>query len=534
MDISYTWIAMLLATALVGLLARIVSIPYPILLVAAGLGIGLTPVFHPPALNPNLILFFFLPVLLYKEAFHTSWLDFARWVRPIVMLAVGLVAVTIAAVGFVAHWMLPDLPLAVGFVLGAIVSPTDTVAATAILHRLRVPRRLSAILGGESLVNDATGLVALQLAVAVVESGRFTWAEVGQEFAWTVLGGLSVGLLVGHAANEANRRIQDKTVLFTMSLVAPFVAFAGAHLLHASGVLAVVIAGFFVCWRFHTVAADTRYDLYAVWRLMAYLVDAFCFLLIGVEIPRLVQSVESEALPQLLVAGGVITATVIVVRLLAMYPAVYVPMKLFPRLARREGGPTTRGHLFLASWCGMRGAVSLAAALSVPAEVNGQPFPGRDALIICTFCVILGTLIVQGLTLQPVIRWLGIRDDSNAEEEERLARVSMMQAALSRLDQLKERSGADVEAFDHVERAYMERLRMLIHGEPREEGAAHAAGAPAHVFAVELAALEAERGRLLNLRNSSDINDLTHGRLQEELDVAEMRVKAHGKLRVIR
>lgn len=534
MDTAYTWIAMLLAVALVGLLARTVSIPYPILLVAAGLGIGLAPGLHPPPLDPDLILLFFLPVLLYNEAFHTSWLDFSRWLRPIVMLAVGLVGVTILAVGVVAKLLLPELPWAAAFALGAIVSPTDAVAANAVLQRLRVPRRLSAVLGGESLVNDATGLVALQLAIGVVLSGAFHWWDVGRDFAWTVTGGVAVGLLAGILAHEANRRIRDTTILFTISLIAPFVAFSGAHALHASGVLSVVVAGFFVSWRFHTVAADTRYELYTVWRLLAYIVDAICFLLIGIEIPRLMRAVSQDALPHFLAAGGLVTLTVIAVRILWMFPAAYIPLRIFPKLRAREGEAPPKRNVFLAAWCGMRGAVSLAAALSVPMLVNGEPFAGRDALIICTFCVILGTLIVQGLTLQPLIRWLGIRDDSNADEQTRLAQIGMIGAALMRLGELRAVPGVDADAVDHVEAVYMERLRILIGAPAHGFALGDSAGPTGGLFEIELEAIRAERQRLLALRDSADINDMIHDHLQEELDIAEMRAKAHHTLPAVK
>jgi CPA1 family monovalent cation:H+ antiporter len=530
MGAEYTLVAMLLALALVGLLARVVSTPYPILLVAAGMAMAIVPGLNPPPLDPNLILLFLLPVLLYNEAFHASWHDFSRWLRPIVMLAVGLVAATIAAVAVAAKLLLPDLPWPAAFILGAIVSPTDTVAANAVLHRLRIPRRLSAILSGESLVNDATGLVALQLAIGVVLSGAFHWVEVGLSFSWMVVGGVSVGLLVGLLAKLANHMIKDTTILFTLSLVAPYAAFTLAHVMHASGVLAVVTAGFYVAWHIHTVPADTRYELDAVWRLMAYIVDALCFMLIGTEIPRMMDGAPAERLTDLLVAGGLITLTVIAIRFAWIYPTALLPLWAVPRWRKREGGYPASSSLLLASWCGMRGAVSLAAALSVPLTANGVAFPGRDAIIFCTFCVILGTLIAQGLTLQPLIRWLGIRDDVNEREEERLARVSMIEAALSRLDQIKAQPGADPAAVDHVERTYLEHLRMMVtsnraapHMQPPLDG-------PANIFSVELAAMRAERDRLLSLRNKADINDRTHDRLQEELDLAEMRARTREKL----
>jgi CPA1 family monovalent cation:H+ antiporter len=376
-------------------------------------------------------------------------------------------------------------------------------------------------------VNDATGLVALQLAVGVMVSGAFGWWEISGSFLWAVLGGLTIGLLAGKAAHEANRRIRDTTILFTISLVAPYVAFASAHALHASGVLAVVTAGFFVSWRIHAVAADTRYDLYAVWRLMAYVVDALAFLLLGIEIPRLVRAASPEGLPQLLVAGVLITLTVIVVRILWTYPAAYLPLLLFPRLRRREA--EQRGAVFLTAWCGVRGAVSLAAALAVPLTLHGQPFPGRDAVVFCTFCVILGTLVIQGLTLQPLIRRLGLQHDINDGEEEQLARVSMIGAALSRLQYLQAKPDVDPAALEHVQAIYLERLRMLDDA-PEPGARLGPAGSSSGLFAIELEALRAERQRLLNLRDTSNINDLTHDRLQEELDVAEMRARTHGRL----
>jgi len=530
MEIAYTWIAMLLSTALVSLLARIVSIPYPILLVAAGLVIGVAPGFRAPPLNPELILFFFLPVLVYKEAFETSWRDFHRWLRPIVVLAVGLVLATIVAVAVAVKWILPELSWPVAFVLGAIVSPTDTVAANTVLHRLHVPRRLSAILGGESLLNDATGLVALQLALGVVVSGALDWFDVGRTFLWTVVGGVAIGLLVGIIVNQANRRIRDTTVLFTLSLIAPSAAFVLAHLAHASGVLAVLVVGFWVSWRFHAVEARTRYDLYAVWRLLAYIVDALCFLFIGIEIPRIVASVTSEMLPHYLYAGGVVTLAVIAVRIAWMFPATYLPLKFVAALREREGGLPKRTSVFLASWCGMRGAISLAAALAVQKVLGATQSGAWDAVIICTFCVIIGTLIIQGLTLQPLIRWMGVSGDEQSREEERLARISMMQAALTRLDELKAETRVDPSAIDHVEATYMERLRLLISEPPPVKRCHDLTDKSDSLFAVEYETLQMERTRLLTLRDGADINDLTHLRLQEELDVIEMRALAHTKL----
>lgn len=514
---------MLTALAVVGVLTRRMSTPYPVLLVIAGAMITLIPGVRPPPLDPNLILLFFLPPLLYKEAFHASWHDFMRWLRPILMLAVGLVAATALCVGLVTKALLPELPWPVCFILGAVVSPTDTVAAMAVIHRLRVPRRLTAVLGGESLVNDATALVALQLAIGVTLSGAFSWLGVGGEFAWTVVAGVAIGLGVGVLANLVNRTVRDTLVLFTCSIITPYVAFACGHAVHASGVIAVVVAGFFVSWRMHQVEADTRYQLYTVWRLVAHVIDGLCFLLVGVELPRLFSTHMSYDVPRVLAAGAWITLVVVLIRVVWIIPSAYVPTYFAKGLREREGGFPPIRTVLLASWCGMRGAVSLAAALSVPMMAGGEPFPGRDIIIACTVCVIIGTLVVQGLSLQPLIRMLGIRDDGDEGEEDRLARISMIQAALSRLDQIRERPGSDPAALDHVETGYMERLRLLIDGQIRS---APGERPHPHLFEIELEALQAERERVLSLRDRSNINDQTQTRLQEELDVSEMRLRA--------
>lgn len=522
---AYALVAMLMTLALVALLARRIATPYPILLVIGGLCLTLVPGVEPPALDPELILLFFLPPLLYYESFHFSWRDFRRWLQPILMLAVGLVAVTACAVAVVAKLLLPELSWASAFILGAIVSPTDTVAAMAVIRRLRIPRRITALLGGESLVNDATALVTFQLAVRVVLLGQFSAADVGVHFAWTAVAGIAVGVVVGWAAARVNMLVQDSTILFVFSLLTPYIAFVVADAVEASGVVAVVVAGFFVAWRIHTIAADTRYQLYAVWRLLTFVIDGLSFVLVGATLPRLVEgSGATAALTSVLWAGALITLTVIVLRVLWVFPAVYVPLTWSRRQRLRQGGYPAPHNVGLVAWCGMRGAVSLAAGLSVPMLAGDQPFPGRDTIVICTVCVVIGTLIVQGLTLPAMIRLLGIRGDEHADEEERLARVSMIQAALSHLDELRQQGApADYVLLDHVERTYMERLTLLIN---RPTNTPASDRPPMDVFAVECRTVAAERERLLELRDRADINDQVQAKLQEELDVTEMRLQA--------
>lgn len=521
-EAAYTLIAMLLTLALVGLLSQRVQTPYPIMLVIAGLVLTTIPGLEPPDLDPNLILLFFLPPLIYRESFHTSWHDFLHWLRPISTLAIGLVAATVFAVGWFTKQLFPELPWSTCFILGAVISPTDTIAVMAVIHRVRVPRRITAIIGGESLVNDATGLVALQLAIGVVLSGTFSWFSVGVNFIWTVAVGVGIGLAVGAASALVNRVVRDTTALFTFSLCTPFLAFGLATYVNASGVLAVVTTAFFVARRFHTVPADTRHQLNTVWKWCAYLIDGVSFILIGLQLHRIF-NVDLSYEPMRVVTSGIyITLAVIVLRIAWVFGSAGLARWFF----RREQ-PWNVGSLVLVSWCGVRGAISLAAALSIPMMVNGEPFAGRDIVIACTIAVILGTLVLQGLTLQPLIRLFGVRDDENMEEEERLARISMIEAALGRLDALRAEPGADPAGIDHVEQLYMERLRQLI-GLRRNLVMSDGTVVP-DVFTIELAALDAERRRVLALRDAEDINDSTQAHLEEGLDLSEMRLRAESR-----
>ena len=345
--------------------ARRVSAPLPVLLAVAGFVLAAIPGMPRIPLDPNLILVLFLPPLLYADAFDTSWVDFKRWLRPILMLAVGLVAVTILVVGLVAHAVLPTLPWAACFTLGAIVSPTDTVAVQAVIERLRVPRRVTAIVGGESLVNDATGLVGVQIAVAVILSGAFDAGEVALGFARVAGLGVGVGMGIGIAFSYVNRAVRDTHVLFVLSLLAPYLAFLIATKLDASGVLAVVVSGFIVSWRIHTVPAEARVPLYSAWDLLISVLNGICFVFIGLETPHWLRLLHPEQGETLVWAALAVSATVVVVRIVWCFPGAYLPLFLSPRVRANEGGyPDWRG-VTLVSWCGVRGVIF--ASIDVPA-----------------------------------------------------------------------------------------------------------------------------------------------------------------------
>lgn len=521
LDTLGAFLTVLATLAAVTLAAPRLRLPQPLALALAGVGLAFVPAVRQLPIDPQWILVGFLPPLLYADAWQTSWRDFGRWLRPILMLAVGLVAATILTVGLVAKWCLPQLPWAVCFLLGAIVSPTDTVAAQAVLERLRVPRRITAILGGESLVNDATGLVGVQIAVAVVLHGAFEWGAVAAQFAWVAGGGVGLGLAVGALFAFAHAFVREPQPAFAVSLLAPYVAFALATVLGASGVLAVVVAGAFVAWRVHRIPPVARLPLRAAWSQVTFLLNGLCFLYIGRESPCLLAAAaEQQGLWR---AGLWIGLAVIATRLLWCWPNAYVPLWLWPKARAREGGYPAPQGVALVSWCGVRGAVSLAAALAVPTMAGDAPFPGRSEVVACTLGVILLTLFVQGGTLFPLVRLLGLRDDGTTAAELRLARERLLQAGIARLDAFCSERSCPV-AVHRYREAMVDELASLRADDAAERDRAGQRLAVSRE--VRGAVVAAQEVALLRLRDAGGIDDEAYQKLLADLDLARAEVGA--------
>jgi CPA1 family monovalent cation:H+ antiporter len=518
------FVALLLAVAALGFIARKIKLPYPILLVAGGLVLGLVPGVPRVRLNPDLIFFCFLPPLLFPAALFTSWRDFRFNLRPILLLAIGLVLFTTCSVAFLAHALL-GLPLAAAFVLGAIVSPPDAIAAEAIAERLSIPRRIVAILEGESLVNDATALVALRFAVAAVATGSFSVVRAGGEFLLVAAGGIAIGLAVGWLAAKLHRHIDDPPVEVTLSLLTPFVAYILAERCTVSGVLAVVTAGLYLGWRTPEITtSSTRLQGGPFWNMVEFLLNGFVFIFIGLELPQALRAFSAESLRQLVWSALIITLAVILVRVLWVFPATYLPRLLFKSIRRRDPYPAWQ-HVTIVAWTGMRGVVSLAAALALPLNLaNGAPFPARDTILFLTFTVIMATLVVQGLSLPFLIRRLGVKDDNQTEKEERDARLKANQAALARLREIAERDPSKADALERLRIEYEDRLRQLESYEPES------ASNERRLFSSEyenlsFEALRIERQIILKLRNEALINDEVLRRIQRDLDLAEERLR---------
>ncbi|SPE57904.1 Na+/H+ antiporter [Verrucomicrobia bacterium] len=528
MGAAEIFVGLLMAVAVLALLARKVSIPYPILFVLGGLFLGLIPKLPEVRLDPQLVFLFVLPPLLYPAALFTPWRDFRANLRPIGLLAVGLVLFTTVAVAYLAHYYM-DLPLAAGFVLGAIISPPDAVAATAIADRLKVPRRIVTILEGESLVNDATALVAYRVAVAAVVTGAFSLAHATGEFFVVGLGGNAVGLVVGWLAEQFHKRVDDAPIEITFSLLTPFVAYLLAERLGLSGVLAVVTTGLYLGMRLpELLTFKTRLQSGPFWETLEFLLNGFVFILIGLQLPEVLNTLAGHVIPlhELVWYALLISLAVILIRIAWVFPATYLPRLIFKSIRRRDPYPSWR-HVTIVAWTGMRGVVSLAAAFGVPLTLqNGTPFPGRELILFLTFVVIVATLVVQGLSLPLLIRWLGIQDDGSMEKEEREARLKANRAALEKLNETAEHDPAKADALQRLRVEYEDHIRQLEGAEPEK------AGAPLRLFSSEYErlseeALRVERRSIIKLRDEGVISDEVLRRIQRDIDLAEARLQQH-------
>src|SRR5687767_496278 len=409
-------LGLLVAVATLLVVAPALRVPYPILLVLGGIALGFIPGMPELELPPDLVLVALLPPLLYAGTFFTSLHDLRVNLRPNGLLSVGLVVATTVAVAVVAHAAFGGLGWGPAFVLGAIVSPTDPVAAAAISRRLGVPRRLVTIVEGESLINDGTALVAYRFAVVAVVTGTFSIWDAGVAFVGSVLGGIGVGLAVGWLIRQLRRRLDNPPLEITIALLSGYFAYLPAELLNVSAVLAAVTVGVYM--GSHTselTTAQTRVQGDAVWEIVVFVLNALLFLLIGLQLPVVLDRLSGESAWTLLGYGAIVSATVILVRMAWVYPSAYLPRLLSRRIRELDPYPPWTHPAFI-GWAGMRGAVSLAAALALPlATDDGPAFPHRDLILFLTMCVVLATLVGQGLTMPLVIRLLGLEADRVSE-----------------------------------------------------------------------------------------------------------------------
>jgi len=527
----YTALGLLLVVAAIAWIAERLRLPVPILLVIAGIALALTPGLPAVELDPQFVLLGLLPPLIYFAAFTMSWQAFHANLRPILLLAIGCVLFTTALVAVAGHWLI-GLPLGVAFMLGAIVSPPDVVAPLAVAERLGMPRRITAVLEGEGLVNDATALILFHVALITVVTGHFSVANALRDFAVVLLAETAWGLGVGYLLLRLRHQAREPRIEVMLSLATPFVAFWPPHALGGSGVLAAVVAGLYTgSAGIALIRSNTRLQALFFWDIVNTVITGMIFLLTGLQARTVAAGLDRTMLEQLALHGLVISAVVIAVRFLWVFPATYLPRLMFRSVRLRDPAPSWRAT-FIVAFTGVRGVVSLAAALSIPvALAAGVPFPGRDRVLVITFIVILVTLIAQGLTLPFVVRALGLDRMGTDEAHDRrrreaAARLDTARAALAQLDEAAAEARLDAAALAPWRARQEQRIAQLggaqdADGEPGTEALG--------VRRAEIALIGAERARLNTLLHEGRISDEIRRRIERDLDLDEERLRRNAR-----
>jgi monovalent cation/hydrogen antiporter len=517
---------LLAAIVVVAVVAKRFSVPYPIAFVIGGAILTLFPNLPQFELKPDWVFLIFLPPLLYAGGWMTDWQAFKENLRAIGLLAIGLVIVTTVTVAVVAHALAPQIGWA-AFVLGAVVSPPDAVAAGAVFERFSVPRRIMAILDGEGLINDATALVFYNFAVAAVLTGSFSLAHASVAFFVDALGGVAVGLAFGYLIIKVmlllrKYELSDYLIDNAIQLIAPYAIYLSCEPLGVSGVLATVTAGMFMARQADKIyLPDGRLVAYAVWELLIFLLNGLVFLSIGLQLRTIVRD-PSFAWRELWI-GLTISLLVIVVRIAWVYPATYLPRLFSARIRRTEIFPPPN-YVFVVAWSGMRGIVSLAAALALPELTStGAPFPGRNEILFITFCVIFVTLVFQGLSLIPLLKILRIDAGDTLEERETEVRIAALRAGIARLRTLEPEFDSTQE-WEVEGRILGEYEYRIAHLSGHLDGSI-AREAIAFDHRLQQEALEAERAEILRLRDAGEIPDEVYRKVQYDLDLADERLQ---------
>ena len=523
------FLALLVLVICFGSLAKRLRLPYPIVLVIAGLAVSLVPKLPRIPLNPDLIFIGVLPPLLFSAAFTTSWREFRYNLASISLLAFGLVGFTVVGVAFMAHMLLPEFDWRLGLVLGAVVAPTDAIAATSIGKRLGLPRHIINVLEGESLINDASGLLALQFATSFIVDGNVPSLAGGLwDLIYLPAGGILVGLLVGKVVHVVGRKLDDAPIEVTMTFVIPYIAYLSAEAIHCSGVLAAVAAGLYLGQKSSSLFSSvSRLESHSFWNTFTFVLNSLVFLLIGLQLPYILAEIRSIPTSLLFIDAVEFVVGVILLRLIWVYPGAYVAYLIRKNVQKQPENPPRIRGIFVLGWTGMRGVIALAAAIALPQTIaNGSPFPQRNVIIFLTFCVIFVTLVVQGLTLPPLIRGLGLAQPPARNPEERKARRKMAKAALERLNELQEDSTTFPDVYDDLRRYYERRLAFA---QPEDGDDPDPNGRQYqqlyHETSDKLRAIE--RATAIDMHRKREIPDSVLHVLERELDLLDLRFADH-------
>lgn len=521
--VETVFLLLLFFVVLFGIFARKSRVPYPIVMVIGGLVLTFFPMVPHISLNPDLIFLVVLPPLLYSSAWQTSWRDFRYHLVDISLLAFGLVGFTVVGVALAAPQVFPQFDWRLGLILGAVVAPTDAIAATSIARRIGLPGRIVDILEGESLINDATGLLALEFATGILVHNEIPSAARGVlTLLWLTAGGVAVGLGIGWIVDFLERRIDDAVIEITLSILVPYVAYLAADAIHASGVLAVVTCGLFLTGRSaNFFSPSVRMKIWSVWESLTFILNGVVFVLIGLQFPEIRVSIHEYGLPTVILYGALFSLLLIALRMVWVFPSTRIAHFVQKRFFHHKERTINQRGVFVIGWTGMRGVVSLAAAIALPDVLaNNSPFPHRGLIVVLTFCVILVTLVLQGLALPPLIRILKLGGPQGPDCEELEARNLVAEAAIAHLEEAAHRDDSRFdEIYQDLTQHYRHRIASLRQDDNSEDATRHR-----RYLDLSLEALRVERTTAIRLRNEGRINDAVLRRLEREMDLAEARL----------
>ncbi|HEX4002634.1 MAG TPA: Na+/H+ antiporter [Candidatus Acidoferrales bacterium] len=531
-SVELLFLLLLVFVAALAAMAKRFQVPYPIVLVVGGLILSLFPRGPHIELNPNIVFLIVLPPLVFSAAFVTSWQMFRQNFVSIMMLAFGLVGFTVFGIAAASRWILPGFDWRMGLVLGAVVSTTDAIAATSIAKRVGLPKPVTDILEAESLVNDASGLLALEFTTALLVTGRSPGILGGAaDLAYLVAGSTVIGLAIGKAIDFFETKINDAPIEITMTLAAPFLAYLAAESARASGVLATVVCGLYLGQKSSLYfSRAARLTGRAVWDTLTFILNGFVFILIGFQLPYILEGIRTLSIGRLLALGMLFSVVVILLRIVWVFPGAWISNFIRSRFLRQPMALPDRRQVFIVGWTGMRGVVALAAAISLPVALgDGSAFPQRNVMIFLAFCVIFVTLVLQGLTLPGLIRALGLCGAPAKDPEEAPARRAIIEAAVAFLeDRRDDDDGQFAVVYDDLLRFQRRRLNTIESNNSAEIGYRPEDYARWRELSREIRALQ--RASLLNLRNHNEISDEVMRKLEHEIDLMDAGFSSADKI----
>jgi Na+/H+ antiporter len=520
---------LLFLVAIFAAIAQRIKIPYPILLTLAGVCIAFVP--HVPRipLDPNLVFLIFLPPLLYAAAWQTNWREFKRNLLSIALLALGLVAFTVVGIAAFSDHFITALDWKSGLVLGAVISTTDAITASALAKSIGLPQHIVDLLEGESLVNDATGLLALEFGLGILLRDQSPGLGAGSlRLLWLIGGGVAIGLIIAVVTRWLERFIEDGPIEMAVSLIVPYAAYLAGEEAHTSGVLAVVACGLYLSRNSaQFLSPEARLQVTGAWSALNFILNGLIFVLMGLQLPYILAGISAYSRWTLLQYGLAFPAVLILLRLVWMYLSAYLARFVRKFLLHQKLDPNNPREVFLVGWTGMRGVVALAAAISLPVTLgDGSPFAQRDLILFLTFATIFVTVVIQGLTLAPLIRFLRIAAGAPGCDEEIAARRTVLQEIIAHLqsEEVAARTASDRHGYEDLLDRYRDRLESLSPDHPDDAPQATPAALSRQRRKLYLETVQMERRILLRLRDQGSIDDNVQRRLERELDLSETRL----------